>query len=192
MHSKLPTSTWGHAILHATSLIRIRTTSYHKFSPIQVVCSQEPNISHLRTFGCAIYVPISPPHRTKMDPQRRMGIYVGYKSPSIVKYLEPSTGDLFTARFNDFHFDESIFPTLGGEIKKLENKISWIELSLSVLDPHSTQCELEVKKIIHLQNVANQLPDAFTDPKRVTKSNVPSLIAPVRIDIPKGKKYNYK
>ena len=44
-HSKLPTSSWGHAILHGTSLIRIRPTSYHKFSPIQLVCGQEPNIS---------------------------------------------------------------------------------------------------------------------------------------------------
>ena len=143
MHSKLPTFTCGHTILHAASLIRIRPTSYHKFSPIQLVCGHVPNISHLRTFGCAIYVPISPPHRTKMDPQRRMGIYVGYESPSIVKYFEPSTGDLFTARFDDCHFDESVFPTLGGEIKKLENKISWNELSLLVLDYHSSQSELE-------------------------------------------------
>ena len=44
MQSKLPTSTWGHAILHAASLIRIRPTNYHKFSPIQLVCGQEPNI----------------------------------------------------------------------------------------------------------------------------------------------------
>ena len=187
MHSKLPTSAWGHAILHAASLIRIRPTNYHKFSPIQLVCGQEPNISHLRTFGCAIYIPISPPHRTKMGPQRRVGIYVGYESPSIVNYLEPSTGDLFKARFDDCHFNESDFPTLGGGIKKLENKISWNELSLSTLDPRSSQCELEVQKIIHLQNIANQLPDAFTDPKRVTKSHIPAVNAPVKIDIPEEK-----
>ena len=82
----------------------------------------EPNISHLRIFGCAVFVPIAPPQRTKMGPQRRMGIYVGYESPSIIKYLEPSTGDLFTARFDDCHFDESIFPTLGGNEKQLEKE----------------------------------------------------------------------
>ena len=48
----------------------------------------------------------------------------------------------------DYHFDESNFPTLGGDIKKLENKISLNELSLSVLDPRSSPCEFEVKKII--------------------------------------------
>jgi hypothetical protein len=91
MKSNLPTSAWGHAILHATALIRIRPTSYHASSPLQLVHGKEPNISHLRTFGCPVYVPIAPPKRTKMGPQRRLGIYVGYESPSIIKYLKPST-----------------------------------------------------------------------------------------------------
>jgi len=83
MRSKLPISTWGHAILHAATLIHIRPKSYHNSSPLKLVSGQEPNISHLRIFGCAVYVPISPPQRTKMVPQRRLGIYVGYESPSI-------------------------------------------------------------------------------------------------------------
>lgn len=115
-----------------------------------------------------------------------MGIYVGYESPSIVKYLEPTTGDLFTACFVDFHFDESNFPTLGGENKKLEKKISWNELSLSHLDPRTKQCELEVQKIIQLQNLANQLPNAFTDLKGVTKSYILVTNAPIKIGIPVG------
>jgi hypothetical protein len=36
-------------------------------------------ISHLRKFGCAVYVPISPPQRTTMEPHRKLGIYVGYE-----------------------------------------------------------------------------------------------------------------
>ena len=46
---------------------------------------------------------------------------------------------------------------------------------------------MNLKKIIHLQNVANQLPEAFTDPKSVTKSHVPAVNAPVRIDILEGR-----
>ena len=153
---------------------------------MKLVLGQEPNISHIRTFGCAVYTPIAPPQRTKMGPQRRMGIYVGYESPSIIKYLEPSTGDLFTARFADCHFDELSFPTLGGENKPSEKEISWNELSLSHFDPRTKQCELEVQKIIHLQNLANQLPNAFTDAKKVTKSHVPAANAPIKIDVPVG------
>ncbi|KAJ0881424.1 putative RNA-directed DNA polymerase [Helianthus annuus] len=186
MKSKLPASAWGHAILHAATLIRIRPTSYHTSSPLKLVLGQEPNISHLRIFGCAVYVPIVPPQRTQMGPQRRLGIYVGYESPSIIKYLEPTTGDLFTARFSDCHFVESTFPTLGGDKKQLDNSIIWNELSLSHLDPRTKQCELEVQRIIHLQGLANQLPDAFTDPKRVTKSHIPAVNAPVKISVPQG------
>jgi len=64
-----------------------------------------------------LYVSISPSQRTKMGPQRRVEIYVGYESPSITKHLESTMGDLFTAQFADCHFDESNFPTLGGESK---------------------------------------------------------------------------
>ena len=78
MKTKLPTSAWGHVIFHAASLIRVRPTAYHKFSPLQLVLGQQPNINHLRIFGCAVYVPIAPPQRNKMGPQRRLGIYVGF------------------------------------------------------------------------------------------------------------------
>ena len=60
-----------------------------------------------------------------MGPQRRMGIYVRFDSPIILKYLEPSTGDLFKARYGDCHFNESELPTLGGDSSKMVKEISW-------------------------------------------------------------------
>ena len=152
MKTKLSISAWGHAILHAASLIRVRPTAYHKYSPLQLVLGQQPNINHLKIFGCAVYVPIAPPQRSKMGPQRRLGIYVGFDSLSIIRYLEPLTGDLFKARFNDCHFNESIFPPLGGEKSQPEARqgIAWNAINLSYLDPRTNQCELEVQKIINL------------------------------------------
>jgi hypothetical protein len=52
-----------------------------------------------------------------MGLHRKMGIYVGYLSPSIIKYLEPLTGDLPIAWYVDCIFNEEHFPTLGGEFK---------------------------------------------------------------------------
>ena len=72
MRTKFSVSMWGHAILHAAALVRIRPTNYHEFSPLQLTFSQDRNISHLRIFGCAVYVPIAPPQRTKMGQQRRL------------------------------------------------------------------------------------------------------------------------
>ena len=57
---------------------------------------------------------------------------------------------------------------------------------MSHYDPRTKQCEHEVQKIIHLQNLASQLSDAFTDPKRVTKSHIPAANAPIRIVVHEG------
>jgi hypothetical protein len=112
MKTKLRVSAWGHAILYAASLVRIRPTTYQKYSPLQLAFGQPPNISHFHIFGCVVYIPIAPPQRTKMGPQPRLEIYVGFDSPSIIRYLEPLTGDIFKAHFEDCHFDKSLFPSL--------------------------------------------------------------------------------
>ena len=58
------------------------------------------------------------PQRNKMSLQRRLGIYVGFDYSSIIRHLEPLTGDLFTARFVDCHFDKQVFPSLGEKRQK--------------------------------------------------------------------------
>ena len=127
-----------------------------------------------------------------MGSQRRLRIYVGFDSPSIIRYLEPLTGDVFTVRFADCHFNESVFPSLRGEksIPKERRDISWKASTMIHLDSHTNQCELEVQRIIHLQNLANQLPDAFIDTKKVTKSHFPTANTLARIDIPVGQLKN--
>ncbi|GJR03487.1 hypothetical protein Tco_0526471 [Tanacetum coccineum] len=94
-------------------------------------------------------------------PQRRLGIYVGYETSSIIRYVEPLTGDVFTARFADCHFNEAIFPPLGGEKKNHEKDVSWSEPSLLYLDPRTKQ-----------------------NTKRVTKSHISAANAPSRVEIP--------
>uniref|UniRef100_A0A2N9I5S5 Reverse transcriptase Ty1/copia-type domain-containing protein n=1 Tax=Fagus sylvatica TaxID=28930 RepID=A0A2N9I5S5_FAGSY len=127
-----------------------------------------------------------------MGPQRRLGIYVGFDSPSIIRYLEPLTGDIFKARFDDCHFNETIFPPLGGEksLPEARREITWNVSTLSHLDPRTNQSELEVQRIIHLQGIANQLPDVFTDSKKIVKSHIPAANNPARIEVPEGQLIN--
>jgi hypothetical protein len=81
-----------------------------------------------------------------MEPHRKLGIYVGYQSPSIIKYLEPLTGDLYTARFADCIFNEDHFPALGGEFKYPNEclEINWDDKSILSLDPRTQESELQV------------------------------------------------
>jgi hypothetical protein len=106
-------------VLHVVALIQLRPFAYHDVSPIQLVQKIKPNIFHLHKFGCVVYTPIPPPQRTMMGPQCSLGIYVGFESPSIIKYLEPLTGDLRTARFADSIFNEDHFLALGEESTSL-------------------------------------------------------------------------
>jgi hypothetical protein len=87
-----------------------------------------------------------------MGPHTRMEIYVGYQSPSILKYLEPLTGDLFTARLADCICNEDHFSTLGGDNKFITNgwEINWYDKSILSSDPYTKEIELQVYKIIEI------------------------------------------
>ncbi|KAL6334398.1 hypothetical protein AAG906_014976 [Vitis piasezkii] len=61
---------------------------------------------------------------------------------------------------------------------------------MSHLDPRTNQYELEVQRIIHLQNLANQLPDAFIETKKVTKSHIPAANTSTWIDVLVGQLTN--
>jgi hypothetical protein len=81
-----------------------------------------------------------------MDPHRKIGIYVGYHSPSIIKYLELMTRDLFTVRYTDCIFNEDHFPALGGEFQNNSEcqKINWYDKFMISSDPRTQQTELQV------------------------------------------------
>ena len=68
----------------------------------------------------------------------------------------------------------SVFPSLGKEksIPEERREISWKTSTMTHLDSRTNQYELEVQRIIHLQNLAKQLPDAFIDTKKVIKSHI--------------------
>jgi hypothetical protein len=121
-----------------------------------------------------------------MGPHRRMGIYAGYQSPSILKYLEPLTGDLFTARFAECIFNEDHFLALGRDNKFITYgwEINWDDKSILLFDPRTKETSLQDQKIIELQQIASNLPAAFSNYKGVTKSLNPTVDAPCRVKVP--------
>ena len=63
-------------------------------------------------------------------------------------------------------------------------KINWNAEGIQFSDPCTTETELQVQRIIDLQNIANNLPDAFSDYKGVTKSLHPARNVPERVEVP--------
>ena len=152
LKTKLPLSVWGHAIIHVANLIHLRPIANQDLSPLQLALGYQPNISHLRIFGCAVYIPIGPTHRTKLGPQLHLCIYVGFQSSSIIKYIEPLTGDVFTACFADCHFDENVFPPLtegGGEesqFQKNDEKLHGMNPLYLILIPLQSNLNKKFKR----------------------------------------------
>lgn len=150
MKTKLPNSAWGYVILHVTTLILIKPIAYRKYSTLQLTFGKKPNISHFRTFRYSIYVLITLVQCTKMDPQRWSNINIDYESLSIIKYLKPLTGNIFTAQFADCHFEEIVFLVLWGVGKELEKEITWNTSSFSSFNSQTNQCEVKFQKVKHL------------------------------------------
>ena len=63
-------------------------------------------------------------------------------------------------------------------------EIDWNAEGISFSDPCAMETELQVRRIIDLQNIANNLPDAFSNYKGVTKSLHRARNVPGRVEIP--------
>ena len=44
----------------------------------EIYTGKKPEVSHLKIFGCPVYVHILKEKRTKLDPSGKKGIFVGY------------------------------------------------------------------------------------------------------------------
>jgi hypothetical protein len=200
MGSNLPASAWGPAVLHANELLQYRPVAHMTESPYQLLNGEKPSIKHLRKFGCGVYTPIPSPKKTKLGMQRSLGIYVGYESPSIIKYLEPNTGKMFRARFSDCVFDETISPKVGkeGAVTNPEGKPLEAKHGLFKEQPKKALVEVPtdairvnklVKQIVDLHKMSLAAPDAFASAQGVVKetgicSNYRNKPADIDISLP--------
>ena len=51
-------------------------------TPEEAFSGEKSEVSHLRIFGCLVYIHIPKEKRTKLNPSRRKGIFVGYSDTS--------------------------------------------------------------------------------------------------------------
>lgn len=175
LRSNLPLSCWGHAVLHAGNLIRYRPSAGNGLSPYELVHGFPPSVDHLKVFGSAVYVPIPPLKRTKLGPRRQQAIYIGFDSPSIIRYLSIQTGDTFTAHITMCEFDEKMFPKLGddnGTPRPMDFEFEQEETKHLHKDPYNGQGEKEVRRILHLHRIAMNAPDVFAPTERMTRSEL--------------------
>jgi hypothetical protein len=74
-------------------------------TPEEMFSGKKPKVSHLKIFGCPVFVQILKENRTKLDPSGKKGIFVGYCEVSkAFKVYIPSYHHIEISR--DVTFDE--------------------------------------------------------------------------------------
>ena len=79
----LPMHLWAKA---AKKTVYVQNHTPHRVlenkTPEEVFSSNKPEVSHLRIFGCPVYIHIPKEKTTKLDPSGKKGIFVGYSESS--------------------------------------------------------------------------------------------------------------
>ena len=75
----LPMHLWVEATRTKFYVLNILSHSSLGFkTPKEMVTGKKPEVSHLKIFGYLVYFHIPKEKRTKLDPSRKKGIFVGY------------------------------------------------------------------------------------------------------------------
>ena len=157
LFAKLPATLWRHAILHAAALLRLRPTLLNPITSQELLTNRTPNISHLRIFGSWVWVPRPEPLRRTISAHKEEGVYMGFDSPSIIRFFVPSTGALLKARFQNCVFEENVFPHVPCPKGTLDLNFYSPQTYTMNLDPRTSLPQTEVQKIMQLQALADKI-----------------------------------
>ena len=70
----------------ARTTVYVQNISPHRVlgnkTPEEMFSGEKPEVSHLRIFGCPVYVHVPREKRSKLEPSGKKGIFVGYNESS--------------------------------------------------------------------------------------------------------------
>ena len=118
--SKLPFTFWDYAIETAAYILNRALTNgnIEGKTPYELFYKKVPNVSHMRTFGCACYIHLFPNQResAKLSDRSKRGIFLGYGTDIMgYRVYIPDENKMMYSRHVDF--DES---SPGGVLLKEE------------------------------------------------------------------------
>jgi len=79
LQMNVPKPFWSHRVLIATHLINRLPSRVLDFkSPLEVLQERQPDLTHLKVFGCTCYVHLLATLHDKLDPKAVKCIFLGY------------------------------------------------------------------------------------------------------------------
>jgi hypothetical protein len=103
---------WRHAVLHATALLKVKVkpTLLNVQTSAELQSGRILDVSHIKVFGCQVWVPVAKPKWRTIGAYIEEGIYIEFDSPTIICYLVSATSILLKAIIVNCRFIENIFP----------------------------------------------------------------------------------
>ena len=124
----LPMTLWEDA---AITSIYVQNRSPHRVfenkTPEEAFTGVNPDVNHLRILGCSVYIHIPKEKRSKLEPSRKKGTFVGYSEISkayqiyipIQRQIEVSRDVTFDEEVSFKRFKESHMDINGEDLKDL-------------------------------------------------------------------------
>ena len=124
-------------------------------------------------FGCQVWTPLHEPRRHTIGAHRQEGVYVGFDSPSIIRYLDPLTCNLYKARFANCRFIETHFPPLSIPSNPTSLNFGAPETLTLNPNPPTPLTNTEVVKLFNLKSLAETTLDGFSTQPRIIRHPLP-------------------
>jgi hypothetical protein len=110
LNARLSEGFWEEAVRTAVYLKnRSPTKAVDSATPYQAWTGQRPALSHLRSFGCAVYVYIHPDLRTKWKSKAKRCTFVGYNDYTTAQYRVWNGHRIVVVAASNAHFDEQSY-----------------------------------------------------------------------------------
>jgi len=108
----LPAFLWDEAVAHAVYLQnRAPTRALKGMSPMEAWSGTKPNVSHLREFGCDVWILDEDKNRLKLAPKSKKMVFTSFEDgPKAVRYYDAATWKIKVSQ--NFALNENEEPRL--------------------------------------------------------------------------------
>ena len=91
----LPHVHWEEVVNIAVYIMNRILVAIHNVMPEKLYTRKKPDLSHMKVFGCIVYVHVSDKLRTKLDPKAKKCVSIGYSlEKKGYKCYNPITHDI--------------------------------------------------------------------------------------------------
>jgi hypothetical protein len=185
INAKLPDEFWADAVNTSVYLLNRRYHRTIQMTPFQLWHGKQPNLSHLKVFGCNAWRRVADHNRVGLDPKANRCVFLGYAG----RQLGYRIWDIVTKKFGvtrDVIFDESRFDfnkCLYYSSSSSTSSTSPSESIISILLRREASNELASENSSHTEEVDSGI-ETLEDPS--TQNNhiedVPELLNGIELD----------